>query len=121
MNKKEILKKSRKENKNKDLPELEAIKKMAVCTLVAVTVLAGFITIAEHRIYGDYNIGLVTVVFSVPFIMGLYMCFKSTQKNKLPIIAGTVFFALWFGFAAFCEVTSLIDKMRPANKSQGVK
>ncbi|MBR6968631.1 MAG: hypothetical protein IKH78_08870 [Ruminococcus sp.] len=111
MDKKEILKKSRKENKNQDLPELEVIKKMTTFTLIAVMLLADVILLAEHRIYGEYNIGLMTVIFSAPFIMGLYMCFKSTKKHRLPIIAGTVFFALWFGFAAFCEVTSLIDKM----------
>ena len=112
MNKKDILKKSRKEFKNQDLPEIEEIRKMSVFSLVAVVIFACVIVLAEKHVYGEYNIGLMTVVFSAPFIMGLYMCFKSTQKNKLPIIAGTVFFTLWFGFAAFCEVTSLIDKMR---------
>jgi hypothetical protein len=111
MDKKEILEKSRKENKNQDLPKLEVIKKMTTFTLIAVTIPASVIYFAEQRIYGDYNIGLMTVIFGAPFIMGLYMCFKSTKKHKLPIIAGTVFFALWFDFAAFCEVSSLIDHM----------
>ncbi len=86
MNKEEILAKSRQENKNQDLPELEVIKKMTTFTLIAVTIPAGVIYFAEHRIYGDYNIGLMTVIFGAPFIMGLYMCFKSTKKHKLPIM-----------------------------------
>lgn len=109
MNKKEILKKSRKEFKNQDLPEIEKVRKMSIFTLVTVVIIAGVIVLAEKHIYGEYNVGLMTVVFSAPFMMGLYMCFRSTKKHKLPIIVGTVWFALWFGFTAFCEITSLID------------
>ena len=54
----------------------------------------------------------MTVVFSAPVIMGLYRCFTSKKKHKLPIIAATVWFALWFGFLAFCEITSLMDFKR---------
>ena len=108
MNKKEILKKSRKDFKNQNLPEIEVFKKMAVFTLVTVTIIAAVIILAEKHIYGEYNIGLMTVVLSVPFIMSLYMCFKSTHKKHIAIVS-TVFYALWFGFAAFCEITSLID------------
>ena len=109
MNKKEILKKSRKEFRNQDLPEIEEVRKMSVFTLVTVVILAAVIILAENHVYGEYNIGLMTVIFSAPVIMGLYRCFKGKKKHKLPIIAATVWFALWFGFLAFCEITSLMD------------
>ena len=112
MNKKDILKKSRKEFKNQDLPEIEEIRKMSVFSLVAVVIFACVIVLAEKHVYGEYNIGLMTVVFSATVIMGLYRCFTSKKKHKLPIIAATVWFALWFGFLAFCEITSLMDYKR---------
>ena len=46
MNKKDILKKSRKEFKNQDLPEIEEIRKMSVFSLVAVVIFACVIVLA---------------------------------------------------------------------------
>ena len=109
MNKKDILKKSRKEFKNQDLPEIEEIRKMSVFSLVAVVIFACVIILAEKHVYGEYNLGLMTVVFSTPVIMGLYRCFKGKKKHKFSIIAGTVFYALFFGFLVVCEITSLMD------------
>ena len=112
MNRKEILKKSRKEFRNHDLPEIEEVRKMSVFTLSTVMIIAFVIILAEKHVYGEYNLGLMAVVFSAPVIMGLYRCFTSKKKHKLSIIAATVWFALWFGFLAFCEITSLMDYKR---------
>ena len=109
MNKEEILAKSRKENKNSDLPVKDAYRTACTVSLVAVTLIAAIIHFAEHAVYGEYNIGVYTIFTAALFTWLLYLCFRLPKKLKPAVIAGTVLTGLWFGYAAFCEITSLIE------------
>lgn len=105
MNKEEILERSRKENKNKDIYESEVnIKGGNIAATVGLT-LATIIFVSEILLGFGINYGLYGVVFSVTGTANLYKALKLNKNKVLPIftlIMAAIFVAV--------HISNLISK-----------
>lgn len=104
MNKEEILAKSRQENKNRDIAEIDKTKSasrfaliVSMCFIVIWTMLS---LIATSRV----NYAVIATEFSIVFSMWLYRAIKSRTSADIALAAiNGLVFAI-FTFMAVCEL-----------------
>lgn len=105
MKKEEILEKSRKENKNKDLQEIEIERKSAVIVAISIAVLSIVFYALEIAIKGTTNYGLYSFICIYNTIVFGYKGIK--MKNKANIFAGIIWLLLT-GLCIFLYIDNLI-------------
>lgn len=107
MNKEEILQASRKENKNKDIYELEVISKaQRVGGLIAVCVTFALMLVERAILDSDMNYGYFLIILSAGMGLWIYKAVKMRRKHE-------IFFAvLWSIFAIYATVMVVLDFIR---------
>ena len=104
MNKEEILAKSRQENKNRDIAEIDKAKSAArfsmIFSLIFICIFTTLSIIATSRV----NYGVIATEFSICFSMFLYKAIKG--KNAMDIICAVSMGLVFFidTFIAVCEL-----------------
>ena len=98
MNKEEILEKSRAENKNKDIYELEVVKQSGTSTVIVMMVLATIFFAAQIFVGGGTNWGLWAIVFSAYMTTFWVKYIRLRRKHELVMaIAYTVLVSVMSG------------------------
>ena len=88
MNKEEILAKSRAENKNKDVYEIEVLKQANSCGIIVMAVLAVIFFSVQIFVGGGQNWGMWALVFSPSMAIFWVKYIKLRRKRELPIAIG---------------------------------
>ena len=83
MNKDEILEKSRKENENRDLAELEAIYRGSSIAVRVAGTLCVLISDFERLVNGKYNPAVYAVYFCLFGVTFIYKYIKLKKKREL--------------------------------------
>ncbi len=102
MNKEEILAKSRQENKDKDLVELEASRKGGELGAVAAFILCEILFLAEIFICGTQNYGLWSIVTTAIAGAALYKGTKLKNRNQL------IYGSIWALISVAAIITAII-------------
>ncbi len=103
MDKEEILKRSRNENKNQDVYEKEVITKGGDYGAVAAAVLATVLFILQILLGQGMNYGLYAIVFVIPAVRFIYKAIKMKNKHE-------IFVAALYSVATVCaSVACVID------------
>lgn len=87
MRKEEILKKSRRENKNQDLYEKQVMAAGGNAGAVAAAVLATVFFVAQILTGGGMNYGLYAVVFTIPAARFTVKAIKLRRKHEIALAA----------------------------------
>lgn len=104
MNKEEILKKSRNENQNKDIYELEVISKaQRVGGLIAVCVTFVLMLIERVILDNGTNYGYFLIILSAGMGLWLYKAVKMRKKHEMLLAV------LWTVFAVYAAVMVILD------------
>ncbi len=104
MNKEEILAKSRQENKNRDIAEIDKAKNAARFSLLFSMGFIVIFTILSLFATDRPNYGVIATEFCIVFSMQLYKAVKSKNTADIvcAIISGATF--LMLSFIAVCEL-----------------
>ncbi|MBQ6252103.1 DUF6442 family protein [Ruminococcus sp.] len=107
MNKEEILAKSRQENKNRDIAEIDRARSasrfamlFSLCFIVIYTMLSLF---ATSRV----NYGVIATEFCMIFAMNLHKAIKSRTSADIAVAALNGLAFAMFTFMAVCELFGL--------------
>ncbi|WP_303821188.1 DUF6442 family protein [Ruminococcus flavefaciens] len=107
MNKEEILAKSRQENKNRDIAEIDRARSasrfamlFSLCFIVIYTMLSLF---ATSRV----NYGMIATEFCMIFAMNLHKAIKSRTSADIAVAALNGLAFAMFAFMAVCELFGL--------------
>ena len=107
MNKEEILAKSRQENKNRDIAEIDRARSasrfamlFSLCFIVIYTMLSLF---ASSRV----NYGVIATEFCMIFAMNLHKAIKSRTSADIAVAALNGLAFAMFTFMAVCELFGL--------------
>ena len=107
MNKEEILAKSRQENKNRDIAEIDRARSasrfamlFSLCFIVIYTMLSLF---ASSRV----NYGMIATEFCMIFAMNLHKAIKSRTSADIAVAALNGLAFAMFTFMAVCELFGL--------------
>lgn len=107
MNKEEILEKSRQENKNRDIAEIDRARSasrfamlFSLCFIVIYTMLSLF---AASRV----NYGMIATEFCMIFAMNLHKAIKSRTSADIAVAALNGLAFAMFTFMAVCELFGL--------------
>ena len=104
MTKEEILAKSRQENKNRDIAEIDKAKNAARFSMIFSLIFICIFTALSLGATGRVNYGVIATEFCITFSMQLYKAVKS--KNTADIVcaflSGATF--LLISFIAVCEL-----------------
>lgn len=107
MNKEEILEKSRQENKNRDIAEIDRARSasrfamlFSLCFIVIYTMLSLF---ATSRV----NYGMIATEFCMIFAMNLHKAIKSRTSADIAVAALNGLAFAMFTFMAVCELFGL--------------
>ena len=107
MNKEEILAKSRAENKNKDVYEIEVLKQANSCGIIVMAVLAVIFFSVQIFVGGGQNWGMWALVFSPSMATYWVKYIKLRHKHELLIvIAYTVIVAAGAGYHIYNLIAS---------------
>ena len=104
MNKEEILAKSRNENKNRDIAELDRAKSASRFSLAFSLCFIMIYTLLTIIATGHVNIGVLATEFSLVFSMFLYKAFKSRS-------ASDIICAVCIGCSFFMTTFAAMDEM----------
>lgn len=105
MNKEEILAISRKENKNKDIADLEAEKKARSYAGAITLIFAGILFFADALINRGCNFSLIAVIMFYNMVVGFVKLFTTKNKINLIIAISSAFPAIYFTSIAIIEFT----------------
>lgn len=83
MNKEEILKRSRTENKNQDVYEKEVTRDAANYGACAAGILATIFFIVQIFVGGGMNYGLYAVVFAIPAAGFIYKAIRLRRRHEI--------------------------------------
>lgn len=107
MNKEEILAKSRAENKNKDVYEIEVLKLADSCGIIVMAVLALIFFSIQIFVGGGQNWGMSALVFSPIMATSWVKYIKLRRKYELlRAIAYTVLVAVSAGYHIYNLIVS---------------
>ena len=107
MNKEEILAKSRAENKNKDVYEIEVLKQANSCGIIVMAVLATIFFTVQIFVGGGHNWGMWALVFSPSMATCWVKYIKLRRKHELlTAIAYTVIVAVGSGYHIYNLIAS---------------
>lgn len=104
MEKEEILAKSRAENKNQDVFELEVLAKGAHLGSVWMTVLGSVLLVANAIVNSEFDFGLFAMVYTPTMVIFWYKWSKLKREREL-------WMAVYYSIATVCLVTAYILKM----------
>ncbi len=97
MNREEILRNSRKENKNQDIYEKEVLKEGGNYGAIVAVILATIFFVIQALAGKGMNYGLYAVVFSVPMTVFIAKYLKLKRKHELVVamlyIIGVIMFS----------------------------
>ena len=107
MNKEEILEKSRLENKNRDIAEIDHFKSAARFALIISMAFTALWTMLSLFATQRVNYGIIAVEFCMSFSMWLYRAIKSKKASDilLATVSGLTF--LIPAFIGICELFGL--------------
>ena len=109
MNKEEILAKSRAENKNKDVYEIEVLKQANSCGIIVMAVLAVIFFSVQIFVGGGQNWGMWALVFSPSMATFWVKYIKLGRKHELlTAIAYTVIVAVSAGYHIYNLIVSSV-------------
>lgn len=103
MNKEEILAKSRQDNKDKDLYELEVNKKASEIGSISGIIICAVLYAAEVMVCGTQNYGLWSIIAAV--VAGTYLYSGIKIKSKKRIVIGII----WTVVAVIAIVTAIVN------------
>ena len=110
MNKEEILEKSRQENKNRDIAEIDRARSasrfamlFSLCFIVIYTMLSMLSLFATSRV----NYGMIATEFCMIFAMNLHKAIKSRTSADIAVAALNGLAFAMFTFMAVCELFGL--------------
>ncbi|HIS76337.1 MAG TPA: hypothetical protein IAB51_05930 [Candidatus Merdivicinus excrementipullorum] len=107
MNKEEILEKSRKENRNKDVYEQEVLKQASRSAVVVQMSLATIFFVTQIFAGGGINWGLWALVFSANMTINWVKYIKLHRKYELAIaIAYTIMVSVMSGYHLYSLIVS---------------
>lgn len=106
MEKEEILKKSREENKNQDVYEKEVIVKGNRYACLIAGIIATIFFVIQIFTGGGMNYGLYAVVFSMPMAGFWYKYIKINKKNDLFLAICYTITVLLFSIIYICNLIS---------------
>ena len=107
MNKEEILEKSRKENRNKDVYEQEVLKQASRSAVVVQMSLATIFFLTQIFAGGGINWGLWALVFSANMTINWVKYIKLHRKYELAIaIAYTIMVSVMSGYHLYSLIVS---------------
>ncbi len=107
MNKEEVLAKSRAENRNKDVYEIEVLKQANSCGIIAMAVLAVVFFSVQIFVGGGQNWGMWALVFSPCMAASWVKYVKLGRRRELPIaIAYTAIVAVSAGYHIYNLIAS---------------
>ena len=107
MNKEEILEKSRKENRNKDVYEQEVLKQASRSAVVVQMSLATIFFVTQIFAGGGINWGLWALVFSANMTINWVKYIKLHRKYELAIaIAYTIMVSVMSGYYIYNLIVS---------------
>ena len=107
MNKEEILAKSRIENKNRDIAEIDKAKSASRFSIIFSMCFIVIFTMLSLCATGRVNYGVIATEFCITFSMQLYKAVRSKNTADIvcAIISGATFLLL--SFIAVCELFGL--------------
>lgn len=108
MQKEEILEKSRKENKNKDMAEIEAMNRASRTASVAGAVLCMVISILDWSMTKTINWACWTVDFGMMSVLNILQYVKLRQNAKLFLAIISILFFVFFGYGYIFELMSTL-------------
>ena len=108
MNKEEILEKSRKENKNKDMAEIEAINRASRIAAITGAVLCMVISALDWNITKTINWACWTVDFGMMSVLNAWQYFKLRHKKNLVLAIISILFLALFGYGYIFELMSAV-------------
>jgi hypothetical protein len=94
MNKDEILAKSRQENKNQDVFELEVLRDAGNTCAIVAGILATIFFVIQIFVGGGMNYGLYAVVFSIPTTGYIVKSIRMKRKKEILIAIFYTIFTL---------------------------
>ena len=107
MNKEEIIEKSRKENRNKDVYEQEVLKQASRSAVVVQMSLATIFFVTQIFAGGGINWGLWALVFSANMTINWVKYIKLHRKYELAIaIAYTIMVSVMSGYHLYSLIVS---------------
>lgn len=99
MDKEEILSKSRAENKNKDVYELEVSKLGNSAAVIVMLIIAAVFFLVQLYVGGGLNFGIWAIIFSTDMTMHWVKFIKLRRKGDLfTAILNTVLVAVFSGY-----------------------
>ena len=104
MNKEEILEKSRQENKNRDIAEIDKAKSAARFSMIFSMCFIVIFTGLSLGATGHVNLGVIATEFSITFSMLLYKAIKSKKAVDIFCAVSSAFSFLIFFTIAICEL-----------------
>lgn len=105
MNREEILEKSRLENQNKDIVELEVIKQASNIAVKVGILACCFVSVAEVIATSEINYSSWVIYFSM---LAATFCVKSIKFKRKHEILLTALFMICFIFMIFCFIRHLM-------------
>lgn len=105
MNREEILSKSRAENKNKDIYELEIQKQANTYAVIVLLILATIFTAVQIVTGGGINYGLYALAFCGNMTLAWVKYMKQRQNKEL---AHAIILTLFVAAASACHIYNLI-------------
>ena len=104
MNKEEILEKSRQENKNRDIAEIDKAKSAARFSMIFSMCFIVIFTGLSLGATGHVNLGVIATEFSITFSMLLYKAIKSKD-------AADIFCAVTMGLAFLITFFAAVSEL----------
>ena len=104
MNKEEILKKSRQENKNRDIAEMDKLKNASRFAIIVSMCFIAVFTILSLFVKCRVNYGVIATEFSMIFSIHLYKAIKERTLESIIYAAIIGFVFAIFSFMAVCEL-----------------
>lgn len=108
MDKEQILQKSRKENKNKDIAELEVINQASGLAVRIGILVCCFISVAEVIATNQVNYSCWMIYFSMLATLFCVKCIKLRRKHEILL---TIFFLICFFVMAACYIRHLMGSI----------
>ncbi|WP_297961251.1 DUF6442 family protein [uncultured Ruminococcus sp.] len=107
MNKEEILAKSRQENKNRDIAEIDKSKNASRFALIFSMCFIVLLTTLSFIATGHVDYGVIATEFSITFSMYLYRAIKSRSAADIFCAAAMGFTFAVSTFMAVCELFNI--------------
>ncbi|MBP5378404.1 MAG: hypothetical protein J6Y64_02555 [Ruminococcus sp.] len=107
MNKEEILAKSRKENKNRDIAEIDKTRNASRFAIIISVCFIAIYTCLSFAAGKRVNYGMVATEFCILFAMNIHKAIKSRTSTDIFLAASMGFVFAIFTFMAVCELFNI--------------